>query len=144
MEERAGERRCVLIGSPLLDPLPTRSSQGEDVELDAALLHDLPIGARMPASASFRSVGMNSRTWASALRYSAGPVRRCMRSGERKRPMNGPFMARRHRRGPESILQPPCRGRWPPISWHGPNQKQLSSPFPRLSFLIHVKESGHG
>jgi len=37
MEERAGERRCVFIGSPLLGPLPTRSSRGEDGELDAAL-----------------------------------------------------------------------------------------------------------
>ncbi len=31
-----GEERCVFIGSPLLDPLPTRSSRGEDGELDAA------------------------------------------------------------------------------------------------------------
>ena len=31
MEERAGERRRVLIGnSPLLDPLPARSSRGEE------------------------------------------------------------------------------------------------------------------
>jgi len=36
MEERAGERRRVFIGFPL------RSSQGEDGELDAALLPDLP------------------------------------------------------------------------------------------------------
>src|SRR6266567_6611218 len=36
MEERAGERRCVLLVSPLLGPLPTRSSRGEDGELDAA------------------------------------------------------------------------------------------------------------
>src|SRR6266478_7666074 len=37
MEERAGERRCVFIGFPLLGPLPPRSSRGEDGELDAAL-----------------------------------------------------------------------------------------------------------
>ena len=31
MEERAGARRCVLIeNSPLLNPLPTRSSRGEE------------------------------------------------------------------------------------------------------------------
>jgi len=41
MEERAGERRSVFIGAPLLGPLPARSSRGEDGELDAALSMDL-------------------------------------------------------------------------------------------------------
>jgi hypothetical protein len=33
VEERAGERRCVFIGnSPLLNPLPARSSRGEEAK----------------------------------------------------------------------------------------------------------------
>src|SRR5437899_370098 len=37
MEERVGRGGAFLLGSPLLGPLPTRSSRGEDGELDAAL-----------------------------------------------------------------------------------------------------------
>ena len=41
MEERAGERRrAFLLVSPLLGPLPTRSSQGEDGELDVRSFAD--------------------------------------------------------------------------------------------------------
>src|SRR5258706_647236 len=49
MEERAGERRSVLIGkwaAPLLGPLPTRSSRGEEGELDAAIRHGVPVAGR--------------------------------------------------------------------------------------------------
>jgi hypothetical protein len=42
MEERAGERRCVFMDSRLLGPFPTRSSRGEEGELDAALFHEQP------------------------------------------------------------------------------------------------------
>src|SRR5712692_6421603 len=37
MEERVGRGGAFLLVSPLLGPLPTRSSRGEDGELDAAL-----------------------------------------------------------------------------------------------------------
>ena len=38
MEEWVGRGGAFLFASPLLGPLPARSSQGEDGELDAALV----------------------------------------------------------------------------------------------------------
>jgi hypothetical protein len=58
MEERAGERRRVFIGFPFPQSLPTRSSQGEDGELDAA--PPAPVAVRVARlSATFHSSGCN-------------------------------------------------------------------------------------
>src|SRR5712692_5336794 len=43
MEERAGRGGAFLLVSPLLGPLPTRASRGEDGGLDAAMTADLAL-----------------------------------------------------------------------------------------------------
>jgi hypothetical protein len=48
-----GRGGAFLLISPLLGPLPTRSSQGEDAEFDAALVH--------PSSDSNNVVFMETR-----------------------------------------------------------------------------------
>src|SRR5712692_1950124 len=65
-----GERRCVCIGFPLLGPLPTRSSRGEDGELDAALR-----STRIPSQATGERdrLGRTRRRLAGGIWLPSGP-----------------------------------------------------------------------
>src|SRR6188474_3682442 len=83
MEERGGERRRVPVGfPPLLYPLPVRSSQGEDRELDAALPgRSRPSETRTPLKTSDLLFGSSEGFGSSFLQ--SFRVRQCGRTFER-------------------------------------------------------------